>query len=117
MSNSTPLPPPSLSFQRQTAVGLLGSPITLSREVSTSSSRSDTRHPDEIMRERLTVYRTYLEHEIEFVDNEIQALIERVPSQDPVQEGPFLELRDNLKIRYNGLTAKLTRVIALLEVM
>lgn len=114
MSDSDSLPPPPLLITRQIATGLLGSPITLSRETSTTSS---PRNPNEIMREHLCVYRTYLEHEITFVDNEIQALIVRTPYQDPVQEGHFLTLRDNLKVRYNDLSAKRTRVIALLEVM
>ena len=118
MSNTTELAPPSsLTFTRQIATGFLGSPITLSREASMTSSSSDNRHPEEIMREHLEVYKTYLEHEITFVDNEINALIQREPSPDPVQEAALLELRDKLKVRYNKTTAKLSRVIALLEVM
>lgn len=116
MSEFTELPPPTLSIRRQIATGVL-SPIALSREDSTASSRSDVRHPDEIMRERLLVYKTYLEHEITFVENEIRALIERPPSQDPVQQAVFLELRDNLKVRFNHLSARLPRLVALLEVM
>jgi hypothetical protein len=117
MSESYSLPPPPLMITRQIATGLLGSPITLSRETSTTSSHNDTRNPNQIMREHLCVYRTYLEHEITFVDNEIQALIVRTPYQDPVQEGHFLDLRDKLKLRYNDLSAKRVRVISLLEVM
>jgi hypothetical protein len=116
MSEPTDLPPPPLSIRRQIATGVV-SPITLSREESTASSRSDIRHPDEIMRERLLTYKTYLEHEIQFTETEIRALIERPPSLDPVQQASFEQLRDNLKVRYNGLSAKLPRVLALLEVM
>lgn len=116
MSESTHLPPPPLSIRRQIATGVV-SPITLSREESLASSRSDVRHPDEIMRERLLVYKTYLEHEIQFTETEIRALIERPPSLDPVQQSTFEQLRDNLKVRYNSLSAKLPRVVALLEVM
>lgn len=116
MSNSQQLPPPSLSIRRQVATGV-SSPISLSREASTTSSRSDIRHPDEVMLERLTHYKVHLEHEIDFVDNEIQALIQRPPSQNPVEDASLLRLRDELKIRYNNLRVKLTRVLALLEVM
>jgi hypothetical protein len=98
MSDLDSLPPPPLLITRQIATGLLGSPITLSRETSTTSS---PRNPNEIT----------------FIDNEIQALIVRTPYEDPVQEGHFRTLRDNLKVRYNDLSAKRTRVIALLEVM
>jgi len=110
MSNYQHLPPP-LSITRQVATGLLGSPITLSREASIPSN------PDETMRDRLGVYRTYLEHELEFLDNEIHALIERPPSQDPTQDHAFAVLRDGLKIRYNSLRVRLGKVRELLEVM
>jgi len=119
MSYSQQLPPPSLHITRQTATGVVGSPLALSREVSTStsSSRSDMRTPDELMRERLGAYRTHLEHELEFVFNEIEALIRRAPSQNPVEDASLLELRDGLKVRYNNLRVKHTRVASLLEVM
>lgn len=117
MSDSNFLAPPSLNITRQIATGVLGSPITLSREVSTTSSRSEPRHPDEVMRERLLTYKTQLEHDVEFVNNEIQALIVRTPSQDPVQEAAWLKLRDDLKIRFNTLSARLSRLNLLLEVM
>lgn len=113
MDQSIQLPPPS-SISRQTAVGL-NSP--LSRSVSTVSDRSDIRNPDETMRHRLSVYRTYLEHEIQFVDNEIRALIEREPSQNPTQDAALLDLRDSLKIRYNSLRTKLVKVSELLELL
>ena len=116
MSNA-PLPPPSLQITRQVAVGALGSPITLSREVSTASSRSENRSADEVMRERLGAYRIFLEHELDFLFNEIEALIRRAPSQNPVEDASLLELRDGLKVRYNNLRVKHTRVVALLEVM
>jgi hypothetical protein len=69
------------------------------------------------MRQRLVVYRTHLEHELDFVDNEIQALIQRPPSQDPSQEIAFMELRNSLKIRYNTLGKKLMRVNDLLALL
>lgn len=117
MSDIQQLPAPSLNITRQTAIGILGSPITLSREVSTSSSRSDIRSADELMRERLRAYKEYLDHELEFLFNEIEALIRRAPSQNPVEDSALLELRDGLKVRYNNLRVKHTRVVSLLEVM
>ena len=117
MSDSNPLPPPSITITRQTAVGLLGSPITLSREVSTTSSASDVQNPDEVMRQRLILYRNHLQHDIDFVNNEIHALIARAPSENPVEEDMLLNLRDDLKIRYNTLRVRLQRLCDLLEVM
>jgi hypothetical protein len=110
MNQTIQLPPPS-PITRQIATGL-NSP--LSRSVSTGS---EIRNPDETMRDRLSVYRTYLEHELEFLDNEIRALIERPPSQDPTQDHAFAVLRDGLKIRYNSLGVRLRKVKELLEVM
>ena len=60
MDQSIQLPPPS-AITRQVATGL-NSP--LARSTSTASDRSDIRNPDDAMRQRLGVYRTYLEHEI-----------------------------------------------------
>lgn len=117
MSNALQLPPPSLTVVRQTAVGVLGSPITLSRNTSIGSDRSEIRNPDEVMRERLALYKTHLEHELQFVDNEIQALFQRTPSQDPVEEAALRELRNSLKVRYNRIRVKLTKVSELLEII
>lgn len=113
------LPAPSNSnLVRQTAVGIAGSPIALSRSTSTGSDRSgDILPPDETMRRRLVVYRTYLEHESDFVENEIQALIQRPPSQDPAEDHALLDLRNSLKVRYNTLRRRLVRVIDLLEAL
>ncbi len=112
------LPAPSNNaLIRQTAVGVVGSPVPLSRSVSGGSDRSDIVPPDEAMRQRLLVYRTHLEHELDFVDNEIMALIQRPPSQDPAQDAALLDLRNSLKIRYNNLRMKLTRVNDLLSVL
>jgi len=110
MDQTIQLPPP-YSITRQIATGL-NSP--LSRSVSTGS---EIRNPDETMRDRLGVYRTYLEHELEFVDNEIHALIARAPSQNPTQDHALAELCDGLKIRYNSLRVRLGKVKELLEVM
>lgn len=113
------LPAPSTStLVRQTAIGFAGSPIALSRSTSTGSDRSgDILPPDETIRRRLVVYRTYLEHESEFVENEIQALIQRPPSQNPGEDQALLELRNSLKVRYNTLRRRLVRVIDLLEAL
>ncbi len=111
MDQSIQLPPPS-NITRQVATGL-NSP--LSRSISTTSDRSDIRNPDDTMRQRLGVYRTYLEHEITFVDNEIMALIQRPPSQNPTDDAALMELRDSLKIRYNSLRARLVKVNELME--
>jgi hypothetical protein len=109
--------PPTNNLIRQIAIGVAGSPIALSRGSSTGSGSSDILPPDESIRHRLLVYRTHLEHEIEFVDREILALIQRPPSQDAAQDAALLDLRNGLKIRYNNLCLKLTRVGDLLSVL
>jgi hypothetical protein len=110
------LPPPSPAT-RQVGTGSLGSPVSIARSTSSLSTASEIRSPEETLRDYLNVYKTFLEHEIQFVDNEILALIERPPSDNPAQDGALLTLRDNLKVRYNSLRSRLTRVISLLEVM
>lgn len=110
------LPPPSPAT-RQVGVGLLGSPIALSRSTTSLSNQSDIRSPEELLRDNLVTYKTFLQHEIQFVDNEITALIERQPSDDPHLDASFVQLRNGLKIRYNTLTVRLARVNALLEVL
>lgn len=110
------LPPPSPAT-RQVGVGTLGSPISLARSTSTTSTASEIRTPEETLRDSLNAYKLFLEHEIQFVDNEITALIERPPSDNPAQDGAFLTLRNNLKVRYNTLTHRLRKVRELLEVM
>lgn len=109
------LPAPS-NITRQVATGIQ-TPNSLARSTSTVSDRSDIRNPEETMRNRLGVYRTYLEHEIDFVDNEIRALIERAPSQNPTQDAALLDLRESLKVRYNNLRTKLVKVNELLELL
>lgn len=108
------LPPPSPATRQVGTVGSVGSPMSLVRSTSTAS---EIRTPEETLRDYLNAYKVFLEHEIQFVDNEIMALIERPPSDDPAQDGAFLTLRNNLKIRYNTLTNKLRRVNDLMEVM
>lgn len=112
------LPPPSAAT-RQVGVtlGTVGSPIVLSRSTSSISNHSDIRSPEEVLRDNLLAYKTFLQHEIEFVDNEITALVERPPSDNPHLDASFLRLREGLKIRYNTLTMRLARTNALLEVM
>lgn len=95
------IPPPAT---RQIGVSSLGSPLELVR------SSSDTQTPEESLKQRLQVYKTYLEHEVEFIDSEIRALSGEI---DPA----FMDLRNGLKIRYNTLQTKLARVNALLEVL
>lgn len=111
------LPPPSPATRQVGAVGSVGSPMSLVRSTSTASTASDIRTPEETLRDYLNGYKVFLEHEIQFVDNEIMALIERPPSDNPAQDGALLTLRNNLKIRYNTLVNKLRRVNDLLEVM
>ena len=110
------LPAPT-NAERQVGVSLMGSPIILSRSTSNVSGVSDIRTPEESLRDRLLVYKTHLTHEIDFVNNEITALIQRPPSQDLSEEAALQDLRNGLKIRYNLLQARLTRVNALLEVL
>lgn len=107
------LPAPT-DISRQVGVADTGSPIQLSRGSSGSSSPVN---PETAMRLRLVSYKIYLEHEIDFVSNEIQALGQRDPSGDAFEEQILSELRDGLKIRFNALQVRLTRTMALLEVM
>ncbi len=104
------LPPPSPAT-RQVGAGSLGSPLSI------TSTVSEIRSPEETLRDYLNAYKVFLEHEIQFVDNEILALIERQPSDNPAQESAFLTLRDNLKVRYNTLRTRLAKLEALLEVL
>lgn len=110
------LPPPSPAT-RQVGVGTIGSPIVLSRGTSSLSNQSDIRNPEETLRDYLVAYKTFLQHDIDFVNNEINALIQRPPSDNPHLDASFLQLRNSLKIRFNTLTTRLTRVNALLEVL
>lgn len=106
--------PPPMNISRQVGVAETGSPIELSRGSSGSTSPVN---PELAIRLRLVSYKVYLEHEIDFVGNEIQALGQRDPSADPFENQILRELQDGLKIRYNGLQIRLTRTLALLEVM
>lgn len=112
---SIALPAP-IGLTRQVGVTEPGSPLPVSRGSSVSSPRA-IENPDEIMRRRLCHYKTYLEHEIDFVGNEITALINRVPGDNPHDEEILLELRDGLKVRFNTLQNRYTRVKQLLDVM
>jgi hypothetical protein len=114
------LPPPT-DATRQVGVSVAGSPL-LSRSDSSGSDVSFTGTPrqrsaDDTIRERLIVFKENLEHEKEFVDSEIHALIARPPSVNEQEQRDLLQLRDNLKVRYNTICVKLTRVNALLEVV
>jgi hypothetical protein len=115
--NTMSLLPPPIDLSRQTGISTTGSPIVLSRSSSTGSTRSDVRSIDESLCLRLEAYQTYLQHESDFVASEIQALIDRVPGSDRIQEQNFLHLRDRLKVRFNDLQLKKDRVLALLEVL
>ena len=110
------LPPPSPAT-RQVGVSLVGSPISLTRSTSSISGQSDIRTPEESLRDSLSVYKSFLLHEIQFIDSEIAALIERAPDPDTHQQIAMLQLRNGLKIRFNTLQTRLARVNALLEVM
>lgn len=110
------LPVPT-DVTRQVGVSVMGSPIVLSRSTSNISNVSDVRTPEESLRDRLLVYKTHLIHEVEFVDNEITALIQRPPSQDTSEQNALVDLRNGLKVRYNTLLLRLTHVNALLEVL
>lgn len=103
-SLSLAIPPPAT---RQVGLSSLGSPLELTRSIS---NRSDVQTPEENIKQRLQVYKTYLEHEVDFIDSEIRALVGEI---DPA----FMDLRNGLKIRFNTLQTKLARVNALLEVL
>ena len=102
---------------RQIGIGIMGSPLSLSRSVSLASNTTDNRTPEEVLRDNLTAYKTFLEHEIQFIDNEIHALIERPSSGDSHLDASFMTLRNSLKIRFNTLVTKKNRVDSLLEVL
>lgn len=104
-SLSLSIPPPAT---RQVGVSIMGSPL--------SRSVSDTQTPEESLRQRLQVYKTYLEHEIQFVESEIQAILD-MPIRPLEEHNAFMDLRNGLKIRFNTLQTKLSRVNALLEVL
>lgn len=110
------LAPPSPAT-RQVGISIAGSPIGLSRSTSERSDLSDIQSPETSLKARLLTYKTYLEHEIDFVDNEINALIQRPQGPNPVENAALLELRDNLKVRYNSIRTKLVRVEDLLSVL
>ena len=95
----------------------IGSPIVLSRGVSGQSDLSIIQTLEESIRYRLEAYKTYLEHEVLFLDTEILALTNRVPGSNTQENVALLELQDDLKIRYNSTQKKLSRVNALLEVL
>ena len=103
MNNHLSLAIPSPAT-RQVGISMLGSPLELSR------SASDAQTPEESLKQRLQVYKLHLEHDIEFMNSEIQALVGQTSTA-------FLDLRDGLKIRYNTLQIRLSRVNALLEVL
>jgi hypothetical protein len=105
------LPPPS-GLARQVGIS---SPTA--RSISTASSHSDIRTPDETIYTKLTVYKHYLLHERDFVDGEIQALLNHTPGETPREQASFLQLREELKVRYNNIVLKISRVNALLEVL
>lgn len=105
--------PPPIQLTRQTGVSSAGSPISLPRSTSTTSQLS----VEDSLRAQLESYLIFLQREIDFIGNEIQALIERIPGNDPVQEESFLRLRGGLKVRFNKLQRKKEGVINLLEVI
>jgi hypothetical protein len=105
--------PPPIDLTRQIGISAAGSPIALSRSSSTGSDRS----VEDSVRARLETYLVFLQHEVDFIGNEIQALIDRQAGSDRVLEDSFLDLRDRLKVRFNGLQLKKQRLLSLLEVM
>lgn len=110
--------PVPIDISRQVGVSENGSPMTpLSRGTSDASSTLSFQNQDHRMLNQLVVYKVYLEHEIVFVDSEIQALISRIPTDNRGQELSFLQLRDDLKVRYNTLQKRLVKVKELLELM
>lgn len=114
--NPLNLPIP-FGLRRQVGVTEVGSPLTISRGSSIGSPRVVPENQDEAMRVRLLTYKTYLEHDMDFVDNEITALIRRIRSPNQEEETLLDQLLDGLKVRHNTLQARLTRTKALLEVM
>ena len=104
---SLSIPPPAT---RQIGISVTGSPLELTRSVSS------TQTPEESLKQRLQVYKTHLEHELEFISSEIQAILD-MPFLSLSENQAFMDLRNGLKIRLNTLQVKLFRVNALLEVL
>ena len=108
-TQSIGLPPPSPAT-RQVGVSITGSPLELPRYISNASSEAQNLH--EKLSNALTLYQTHLEHDIEFVSNEIKAITENTEQQEML-----IKLRDAIQSRYTTLQLRLARVKALLEVM
>ena len=117
MSNPTISLPAPTELTRQVGVSEMGSPMTLSRGSSEVSNQSYIQTQDQRMLNQLVVYKVYLEHEVEFVNTEIQALINRVPNEESALEASFLQLREDLKVRYTTLQNRLRKVKELLDLM
>lgn len=109
------LPIPT-DLSRQVGVTEAGSPLPLSRS-SSEASGSPRMFPEETLRPRLVAYKVFLEHEIDFLTLEIQALQERNPGTTPSEQQSFQELRESLKVRYNLQTQRLTHLNALLRIL
>jgi hypothetical protein len=109
--------PIPVGLRRQVGISDIGSPLTISRGSSIGSPRVLPDNQDEAMRCRLLAYKTFLEHDLDFVDSEISALLTRVHGANQQEETLLDELLDGLKVRHNTLHVRLTRTKALLEVM
>lgn len=109
--------PTPIDLSRQVGVSSPSPNTPISRSTTVSSDRSEIRHPDVEILHRLTIYKTYLEHESTFVNTEICALIDREVGNDVQQEQQLLQLRQSLKLRFNTLQIRLSRVRALLDVL
>lgn len=107
------LPPPN-TLPRQTAIGLPTSPR---HELYVRSNLQESFSVDHDMRRRLEAYKTFLDHELDFFQNEIHALQSRNPSVDPIEERALSSLCEGLKVRWNTLQARLAKVKSLLDSM
>lgn len=107
------LPPPSPA-RRHVAPESIGSPLLASPG---GLSIRESRSIEETLRETLLAYMMFLEHELQFLESEIAALIERQIGETPREEAAMLTLRNGLKVRYNTQSVKMARVKALLDVV
>ena len=109
------LPIPT-DLSRQVGVTEAGSPIALSRS-SSEASGSPRVAPETSLRSRLLAYIFFLEHEIDFLTTEIQALVDYPPATTPLERDSFRDLHESLKIRYNLQSSRMARAKALLELL
>ena len=111
MSQAPSLPPPT-DCSRQVGLSEPPSPIPLYRSRSVEKV-----HPDALLRNHLYKYKSYLDHEIPFISQEVQCLIERKPTDIVADEQILNKLQEGLKVRLIALKHRLELVETLLRML